>query len=597
MVAFRTKMKRAAVIIGVNQTGNLPRLQAAVTSAEQINEWAKESQKFALVVKITDEAEEVTIDRIYKEINRLVQDGSFEQLIVYFSGHGVNIGYSEYWLLTGAPQNSNEAVNVEGSVRLARQSVFPHVVFISDACRTAANGIQSQAVAGSNIFPNQPGLGPEKKVDLFFATIVGDPALEIKDPNTASAYYKAIYTDALTDGLSGVAPDCLERVNESGTIVDFVRPWPLKDYLDKEVPSRIAAANLPISVFQAPDARITSPPATWLARIIRPPGTVPPPEQLPVPPPPVPPSPIFRSAVGVRPETAFLGRRIATLEYAVNVPLAERAEEIIAKQAQERSTPFGRAHFESRCGFKVRGANFIEAYHPMRKISIDGPDSVAVFGLDPASWFPTEPASVVLRFENGNGTILPAIPEFVTGLTFDGNNLVDVVYEPSDTSYRWNEYQSRLDQLRRLRGRIAAAARVGMFRLEGEDAFEIARQMQYAKGLDPTMAVYAAYAYDSLQKNEQIREMDGYLFDDLHLHLFDVALLAGRLNGRVPGNVEELFPPVPMLSQGWALLSAHDVRQPLLTSIRRYLESSLWTVFASGGIDQLKSALKSGTIH
>ena len=590
-------MKRAAVIIGVNQTGNLPHLQAAVTSAEQINEWAKESQKFASVVKITDEAEEVTIDGIKKEIKRLVNDGSFEQLIVYFSGHGVNIAQSEYWLLTGAPEDPNEAVNVEGSVRLARQSVFPHIVFISDACRTAADGIQAQAVEGSNIFPNQPSQGPEKKVDLFFATIVGNPALEIKDPNKATAQYKAIYTDALKDGLSGVAPDCLEHVNEDGTVIYLVRPWPLKDYLDKEVPRRMAGAGLPISVFQVPDARITSPPTSWLARITPVAGATPLPQGLPTPAPPVPISPIFRSAVGVRPETAFLGRRIATLEYAVGQPLAEPAEEIIAKQAQERSTPFGRAHFESRCGFKVRGANIMEAYHPTRKISIDGPDSVAVFGSDPASWFPTEPASVVLKFENGKGTILPAIPEFVTGLTFDGNDLVDVVYEPSDTSYRWNEYQNRLDQLRRLRGRIAAAARFGVFRLEGEDAFEIARQMQYAKGLDPTMAVYAAYAYDSLQENERIQQMDGYLFADLHLRVFDVALLAGRLDGRVPGKVEELFPPVPMLSQGWALLSAHDVRQPLLTSIRRYLESSLWTLFDSRGTDQLKLALKSGAIH
>jgi hypothetical protein len=583
-------MKRAAVVIGVNQTGNLPRLQAAVTSAKEIYKWAMESKTLASVVPITDEVEAVTIARLKTAIKSLVEDGSFEQLVVYFSGHGVNISNSEYWLLTGAPDDPDEAVNVEGSVRLARQSVIPHVVFVSDACRTAAEGIQALGVEGSNIFPNQPGQGQEKKVDLFFATIVGSPALEIKDPNTATTQYKAVYTDALKHGLSGLAPDCLERVNECGMAVDLVRPWPLKDYLDKEVPRRMAAANLPISVFQIPDARITSPPATWLARIIPAPGTAPPRG-------PSPPSPIFRGrGVSVRPETAFLGRRIATLEDAVG-QLAEPAEEIIAKQAQERSTSFGRAHFESRCGFKVRGANFIEAYHPARRISIDGPDSVAIFGPDPAMWYPVEPASVVLRFENGKGTILPAIPEFVTGLTFDGNNLVDVVYEPSDTSYRWTEYQNRLGELRRLRGRIAAAARFGLFRLEGEDAFEIARKIQYAKGLDPTMAVYAAYAYDSLQENERVRQMDDYLFADLHLHLFDVALLAGKLNGRVPGEVEQLFPSVPMLAQGWPLLSAHDVREPLLRSVRRHLEPSLWTLFASDGIDQLKSALKSGTIH
>jgi hypothetical protein len=587
-------MKRAAVIIGVNQTGNLPRLQAAVACATQMSKWAKDSQKFDSIVKITDEAGEVTIGQVKKVIKDAVNAGEFEQLIVYFSGHGVNIAYGEYWLLTGAPEDPNEAVNVEGSVRLARQSLVPHVVFISDACRTAADGIQAQAVEGSNIFPNQPGQGPEKKVDLFFATFVGNPAYEVKDPNTATAQYKAIYTDTLNGGLSGSAPECLEAVNESGTVINVVRPWPLKNYLDKEVPRRMRAAGLPISVFQVPDARITSPPSTCLARIL--PSFPPLPQGLPLPPPPMPTSPIFRSAVGVRPETAFFGRRIATLEQAVGPLVAEPAEAIITTQAQERSTGFGRAHFESRCGFKVRGGEFVEGYHPRRLISMDGPDSVTVFGPEPGT-IPTEPASVVLRLKNGKGTILPAIPEFVTALTLDGNELVDVVYEPSDTSIRWNDYQNRLGQLRRLRGRIAAAARFGVFRLEGEDAMDVARQMQYAKGLDPTMAVYAAYAYDSLQENERIQQMDAYLSADLGLQLFDVALLAGELNRRIPGTVERLFPPVPMLSQGWALLSAHNVSEPLLQSLRRHLEPSLWTLFDSVGIDQLKSALNSGAIH
>jgi hypothetical protein len=587
-------MKRAAVIIGVNKTGNLPQLQAAVTSAKEVCAWAK-AQNFASIALLTDESQRLSVGQVKDAIKNVVSSGTFEQLVVYFSGHGVNIAQSEYWLLTEAPGDPNEAVNVEGSARLARRSGIPHVVFISDACRTAAEGIQAQDVEGSNIFPNRTDQGQEKKIDLFFATILGSPAFEIKDPNAATAQYKAIYTAALTDSLNGLAPECLERVQENGNHVDLVRPWALKEHLDKELPHRMAAANVPITVFQLPDARITSPPSTWLSRIVPPPGS--PPPTGPAPKPPVPQSPTFRSATRVHPETAFFGRKIATLEHAVGPLLAESAEDVIAQEAKQRSTPFGRAHFESRCGFKVRGANLVEAYHPTRFIHLDGPDSAAVFGPRPANHLPVDSASVVLRFDNNKGTILPAIPEFVTGLTFDGEELVDVVYEPADTGYRWAQYQNRLDELRRLRGRISAAARFGMFRLEGTDALEVAKQLQYAKGLDPTMAVYAAYAYDSLQQTERIRQMDDYLFGDLHVHLFDVALLAGLLNNRAPGKVEGLFPAVPMLSQGWALLSAHDVEQSFFRSLRRSMERSLWTLFNSSGVEDLKTLLKSGEIH
>ena len=34
-----------------------------------------------------------------KAVKDFVDSATFEQLIVYFAGHGVNIGYQEYWLI------------------------------------------------------------------------------------------------------------------------------------------------------------------------------------------------------------------------------------------------------------------------------------------------------------------------------------------------------------------------------------------------------------------------------------------------------------------------------------------------------------------
>lgn len=160
--------------------------------------------------------------------------GNIDQLVVYFAGHGVNIRYGEYWLLSGAPEDTQEAVNVEGSVVLARQSAIPHVVMISDACRTAAEGLQVQYVTGSEIFRNDGPGGPEQCVDLFFASIVGKPALEVRDPADSMKAYRALYTDALVDGLRGKAEPPLERAAGKG----LVRPRPLKRYLSTDVARR-----------------------------------------------------------------------------------------------------------------------------------------------------------------------------------------------------------------------------------------------------------------------------------------------------------------------------------------------------------------------
>jgi len=295
---------------------------------------------------------------------------------------------------------------------------------------------------------------------------------------------------------------------------------------------------------------------------------------------------------------AFLGRRIAALENQLGTEIAQSAADVVTKEAEERASPFGRGHFETRCGFKVRGARFVGAYYPRNPFNLllDGPaDSVAVHGGN--QQVATKPTSILLTFDNQKSTILPAIPEFVTALTVKEGQLVDVVYEPADTSPRWPEYQSRADQMRQLRGRIAAAAQFGVFRLEGQDGLHLARKMQLMKGLDPTMALYAAYAYDGLQQTERIIQMQNYLYSDLHLRLFDIALLAGTLDDRNPSKQEDMFPSTPLLSQGWALLSAHGVKQQLLQRLPRFLESSLWTLFTAEGSGQLKEAFQSGEIH
>lgn len=152
--------------------------------------------------------------------------------------------------------------------------------------------------------------------------------------------------------------------------------------------------------------------------------------------------------------------------------------------------------------------------------------------------------------------------------------------------------QWRSKDLCRLRGLIAASSRLGTFRITAPDASILARAMQVSKGIDPAMAIYAAYAYHDLGRRKMIEAMSHYMQSDLGLMLFDVGLLARRLDGTTAETRHDVFPPFPALSPGWSLLRACRVSlAPELNGIERHLESSLWTLFSKNAVPQLEAAV------
>lgn len=608
-------MKRAAILIGVNKTGNLPTLSDAVNGVRRMEQWAL-SQGLARkwVRTFTDESGPVEVGAIKRALREMVDDRGIEQLIVYFAGHGINIRYGEYWLLSDAPVDSQAAVNVDGSVALARQSGIPHVVLISDACRTAAESIQAQWVTGSEIFPNDPVGGPEQPVDIFFASTLGKPALEVRDPTDSAAVFRALYTGALVDALEGRDPSLLEPLTLGGRQVQVVRPRPLRKALPGEMSRRLAALNLHAKVSQVPDARITSDPDVWLAQL---PAGLPValPDEAPADAPRAPRS--SRRAGGrqgtgrqrAAPVVATLQTTTADL-LATALSVSGAASDggwaaaeaeldaaarwdaadfgVLARGARRDAEPFGPPHFESACGFKARGARIVEAHSATALVEpLGGGDLVRVNQLDGG-----RPASVLLVLADGSSVLLPAIAEFIAALRFEDGELADVAYEPSDNTWRWNEYRQRQEELRGLRGVIANAARLGVFRLEGDDAPALARRMQYAKGIDPSLSLYAAYAFHDQQLGDRIREMIGYLHGDLGVAFFDIGLLGRALDGRVAGDDPRFCPFLPMLGQGWGLLSAYRVSLPAgLQEVRRHLRPSLWSQFTPEGTAMLRKAI------
>ena len=156
-------MRRAGVFVGVDRTGQLQTLNDAAAGAERMHQWSlgQGMSDGSQAILLTDRGgKKVTPDMIFDAIKSMIDGPGVDQLLVYFAGHGVNINRSEHWLLSDAPVRTSAAVNVAGSVDLARYCGIPYVVFISDACRSAPEGIQAQNVRGVDVFPNDGGERP-----------------------------------------------------------------------------------------------------------------------------------------------------------------------------------------------------------------------------------------------------------------------------------------------------------------------------------------------------------------------------------------------------------------------------------------------------
>lgn len=593
-------MERAAVLIGVNRTGQLPTLNAAVSGAVKMAEWAeKQSIPANRIIRITDQGGKgVTVAQIKTAISELARLRVIEQLIIYFAGHGMYTNGSEFWLLTGAPNDSDEAVNVARSQDFARIGVFNHVIFISDACRTAAVGRQFQDVRGSSIFnsPDHPAK-PERSVDLFFACGFDSSSIETASPERPTNW-QSIYTDTLYDALSGDFPLVLDSDQVDGSPAALVRTHRLKPFLTETVPDRIIEAGYPAEAVQTPDARVCSPASAWVSLLCPPPDAF---TDLQLPG-----AGGFRKTAARRPESEISAaqRALSKALMDANVdPLQglprllirftdsiEMAEPPPPPKRPALATTVGRIFdadskgpqsFETGCGFVLSGAKLADA----RVIGSNA--LVESTSTDAAKIQTTTATNVLLRLSDGRGTVLPAIPGFIATLTFQSKLLISV---------SWQGVDFRPDQnLQATRALVASLSQRGGFHLDttslgDRDAERLANRIRDAKIVDPSMAVYAAYAFYDLQLIGRLEDMADFLATRLQLAFFDFALLTRSLGTARRPKQPRLLPFFPLLSRGWPLL-ASDALPPGLSSLYNHLTASQWSLFEQNGVRMIEKAI------
>ncbi len=574
--------KAAAVVIGVDKTGGLDPLKSAARGAKEIAAWLA-AEKFDVSCLTDSPVKSVTSQDVSSAIAGYVtKPATYDLLVVYFSGHGQWHTRADHWLLSGAPQNTAEAINLEGAMYTARKCGIPNVVFISDACRTIPRTDVDSLVNGVDAFPNH-GITPVSKIDFFKATSDSRPAYETSIDGSA----QSVLTHAILAAFEDPDPAIVAQIVDGVETVSVIPNRRLETVLQARVDAILDDVNG--SPTQELDINVPSADDIYLGRVHVTPvaaGGGPPQGGAP------PSTP--RGPRGPNKPVNTAGS-LLTIDSAISAPSVVDREAIALRLPDPTAD-----HFETQTGFIIRGAHVVDAAISPQS---NGKFDLLNDGNDPRGdalrIYASAPGySVVVRLKDGRCAVLAALRGYLGHAQFDDEGLVNVSYVPSSNTGRWSAYQERREEIDQLRARVALAVNRNSFRLKSaEEAVMLADRIRVDKAADPTLGLYAAYAFAQAGIDQQVRDVGGYMRMDLGLDLFDVRMLSNEGQDSNP-LVGEQVPFCPMLTQGWNILRAYKVKLPsVLQYASPFLANSLWSTFTRRGADAVFEAVKGGELR
>jgi hypothetical protein len=614
--------RRCVVAIGVNKTGGgLPVLEASAAGAQAFGAWL--SIEGFEVTTITDHDAPVTWEQIRDAIKSVVEPGNCDQLVIYFSGHGFWKNDAELWLLTDAPGDANAAVSWVETAEFAKDCGIPNVVLISDACRSIPSTPRTLKVRGSVVFPNEDVTRARGTVDKFSAATIGNAAYELAIG--ASGKKQNVFTHCFIQAF--VAPDreMLHEVIEDGEAFTVVPNRKLGKYLQREVGALLSRIN--VQLIQSPDAEVLSDDSVYIARA----RVVPiacdngapdilanvekfdpkswgdiaeslpenrslekdemiKPSELPI--------------IHLRDIAAIAFQRL--LDSSTKIPTSEQLNinKLSLKSGFNDALAKARlisnvSRLETETGFAFIGTSIADALVSNgEKAAILATGDSNNPGIVRIERHLGPMCTVMLRFGKGHGVALAALQGFIGHVFVEGDRVINVSYVPSNNSERWVDYQNRRYRVDELRATASAATRLGVFRLNDKQrAAELAEQIRVSKGLDPSLGLYAAYAYSEAGRREDIDSILWCMRQDLHGDLFDVAMLARSVTNHL-SSTAVVAPFCPMLTQGWNFLRSRAIVLPsVLDDAQDELEPALWTTFKPARTDLIVEAIKRGDIR
>ncbi|MBN8500606.1 MAG: caspase family protein [Sphingomonadales bacterium] len=559
-------MKMAAVVIGVNSVdGDLPKLKAAASGASSVAEWL-ERNGYAVTL-FEDGSNKVERRAIFTRIGALISAANLERLVIYFAGHGFLRGPNdEFWILSHGPNDPAEAINVTASAAGARFCGIPQVIFISDACRVVPKTGVHSGVTAASIFPNiRPGrTGGD--VDIFYATLPGDPSLEAGDAEAGQAH--GLFTQALVDAHKSVPGSALLRIAGK----DYVRSRWLKDVLADRV-DRLAQ-EIALEYTQRPDLQLQTQDGYVAQNETPPVDAARPPrdgtflELRPV-------APVRKAAAGSgqtqssgRPRPKVAARRRAP---ALPGPGAVQAEpprfvrhEGLSADAQNSLAQ--RTDLISQAGSEQAGDDVPRCLG----------DTLTVIGQ--SKWQtieskngPTRVRQMAVQFSDGSGMLVPALQDFSCQIVRDDGKVLAL-------AYTWQPYAE--PELLPLRAEVLGAATLGLLSRGPAALRNFADRIRKLKRFDPSLGIVAALAYAAIGDFAGASSVRDYMRKDLGFDLFDAWLLGGA------GRDYPVVPAVPLLSQTWSFLDVMDA------SLGHNLQAlprvpGFWSVFSDEAMQQL----------
>ncbi len=632
------------ISIGVDNVQGMIPLTGAAAGAEEFAEWAK-SQNYNTST-FTDKGErKVLIRDISEEVSRIVDSRTCTKLIIFFAGHGfLQSPTQEIWLLSDAGKYPDESINVVSSREYARASGIPYIVFISDACRAIPSDLRFTGNGGT-IFPNGNYDLEDSKLDLFFATRPGDPAYEVSSEKNRKRF--GLFTEAILDILKGDCPEALSfedglltmsypnysqlksssannHFNPTHQTVKtpFIEP-PLKKLL-KQKCSEVKAtltqnpqiivqsqANQPhLSIF--PIGETPKRPTTvvglgkkanredqsFFGIVANVSNVV---QSL---------SNNNRGFIAEQDPTIGFENEGGFTDILSSVETFERVDSQhqisfdpqsrLITNANKIFDATGKRSFETMTGFTVVGERVKDVLVYQNRVEI-----FKQYGGTHVRILDDLLSSALILLPNGCSIPVAVMRGYIGTLVFHKHRLLTINYTPSENNYRlYEEYRKKEEEIKFLRSFVASAANEGfeygqIFETDrlgdGRDRrFDVGSFLRGPKYLDPSLGMYAAYAYLQAGKIEDIESVHSYMSDDNYLIPFDVAMLAGKINR----SMERLASFCPMLSLGWAYRNKFESSlHPMIIKASQYLVPGLWTTFNGEGTQLLKNAVQQNIIR
>jgi hypothetical protein len=566
---------RAAVVIGVDRPKVAQRLNAAASAAKDVADWLA-CQGFEVSLNTDEDGQAVRFDGLYTAVSGYVGRNTLKMLVIYFAGHGYADRGGEFWLLSDAPDNPNELIDLQQCRVAAQRLGIPNVVFISDACRSIKADLGTFDAAPRNLFPAS-SLPDEGYVDLILGSHLGEQTFEARLADS-SKHYTSLFTRTFLSAYQDPPEDCVEKIDG----VEVLPNRKLMKYLP--VLFQQQWDKVPGAYKQNPLLYVPSEDEIFIGAIS---GTKKPD-----------PSQICKPQQ-VASLSALANSTVASIESGHGATVAAPLRDFSVATGYDARLAVNSAAVASDTdladtGFVVKGAKVAKAVAAGAETSIEPTPAGEIVKLRGEV---EGGRTLALLFADGSGVLLAILPGYVCTVVADERGVSSVSYLPARGRFPGDAQQ--LERVRQLQIAAASAASFGVFRVEtDEEAYKLADRIRVGKSIDPTLGLYAAYAFDQASRGKLkgvngqglVQSVAEFMREDIGFLLFDVAMLA--FGARMFSVADNRFaPPCPMLTQGWAYLDALNIE--IAEPLRRasaYLQRSLWTTFAPRGMDIVLSA-------